>query len=487
MRLCVTITAPTMAELVKRRDAVRDADLVELRLDSVAAPDVAQALYGRRRPVIITCRPRWEGGQFAGSEEERRRLLASAIDLGADYVDVEWRAGFSDLLRAHGGKGLVVSSHDFDAYPADLDSRLEAMRATGAEVVKVAVKARRLSDCVRLRETGCRASTSGATVVIAMGLPGLASRVLPARFGSAWSYAGTLNEVGQLDAETLLDEFRFRSIDDRTEIYGIAGRPVAHSVSPAMHNAALADAGRNAVYLPLAAADVDDFATFAHAFGLAGASITVPFKVDMFERVEAVSPVARRIGSINTVRVEQGRWMGENTDAAGFLRPLDARVPLGRLRASILGAGGAARAVATALAGRAASVRVHARDRERAEAVARETGAGAGSWPPEPGSWDLLVNCTPVGMHPEIDAMPLPSAALTGRYVYDLVYNPRPTRLLREAAARGCTTIDGLDMLVAQAQEQFRLWTGIRPPEAVMRDAALRRLAEFEDHENHVV
>ena len=139
-QLCVTVTAPTMAELRTRRDAVVGADLVELRLDSVSDPDVAGALAGRSVPVVVTCRPTWEGGSFTGSEEERKRLLGQALDAGAEFVDVEWRAGFDDLIARTGGERVVLSSHDFDGIPHDLEARVTAMQATGAEVVKVAVK-----------------------------------------------------------------------------------------------------------------------------------------------------------------------------------------------------------------------------------------------------------------------------------------------------------------------------------------------------------
>jgi shikimate 5-dehydrogenase len=153
----------------------------------------------------------------------------------------------------------------------------------------------------------------------------------------------------------------------------------------------------------------------------------------------------------------------------------------------VLGAGGAARAVTEALASSGCSVRLHARQRAQAEDVAVLTSAEVGAWPPEPGSWDLLINCTPVGMYPRVDETPLPVEHLTGRYVYDLVYNPSTTRLLREAAAVGCQTIGGLEMLVAQAHEQFQWWTGSKAPAGVMREAALRRLAEFVRDENHFV
>jgi 3-dehydroquinate dehydratase/shikimate dehydrogenase len=469
-----------MAELRQARDRVSGADLVELRLDTVRDPDVAAALHGRRTPVVVTCRAAWEGGSFRGSEEERHAILAAALAGGAEYVDIEWKAGFDDLLASTSGRRIVLSSHDFDGLPADLAGRGRAMRATGAEVVKIAAKVSCLRDCLPFLDLE-RATGHGRSVFIAMGDAGLVTRVLAARFGCAWTYAGALKDVGQFSVETLLSTYRFRSLSASSTLYGLVGSPIAHSVSPAMHNAALGAAGLDAVYLPLPANDVDDFLAFARAMGLAGASITIPFKVALAERVDRLDDTASRIGAINTIRVANGVWAGRNTDLAGFLQPLlDRGVVLKGTRASILGAGGAARAVAIALSVAGAPVTLHARDRERAATVAAATGASVGGWPPPAGSWDLLVNCTPVGMHPQVDATPIDPSLLTGRMVYDLVYNPLETRLLREAARAGCQTIGGLEMLVAQAVEQFEWWTGRRPSAPTMRAAAMERLSEFQ-------
>jgi 3-dehydroquinate dehydratase/shikimate dehydrogenase len=485
--LCVTVAAPTMAELRRRRDAVEEADLIELRLDSVSDPSVPGALEGRRRPVIVTCRPTWEGGAFAGPEDDRKRLLAEALAQGAEYVDIEWRAHFDDLIAQSGGRRIVLSSHDFHGVPVDLVARVHAMRSTGAEVVKLAAAMTSLSDCVTLLDLAEDSSRSSGLVLIGMGEYGLATRVLAGRFGSMWTYAGDLHEVGQLTAATLLDQYRFRTMDEATAVYGLVGAPVAHSVSPAMHNAAFAAAGLNAVYLPFPAVGAKDFVRFGKALGVKGASVTVPFKVALFEDVDEVYAVARRVGAINTIRVTDGRWIGGNTDVSAFLDALRNRAPLANTRAAVLGAGGAARAVAIALASSGGVVRIHARNREQAEEVAALASAAAGPWPPEPGSWDLLVNCTPVGMHPRVDATPLAAAQLTGRCVYDLIYNPPMTRLMRDAQTAGCQIIGGLEMLVAQAHEQFQWWTDTRPPAGVMRDAALKRLAEFTGDEHHVV
>ena len=485
--LCVTVTAATTAELRRKRDAVPDADLIELRLDTVSDPNVAGALAGRRRPVIVTCRPAWEGGEYRGSEEDRKQILAAALALGAEYVDVEWRARFDDLIAQAGGRRIVLSTHDFLGVPMDLTARVHAMRSTGAEVIKIAAAMTSLSDCVPLLDLGAQSGRQSGLVLIGMGQYGLATRVLAWRFGSIWTYAGALREVGQMNAQSLLKDYHFRSVTDATEIYGVAGGSVAHSVSPAMHNAAFRASRVDAVYLPLPAVSAADFARFGRAIGISGASVTIPLKVSLCDEVDEVFSVARRIGAINTIRVENGRWLGGNTDASGFLEPLQERVALNGMRASVLGAGGAARAVTVALASSGCSVMLHARNRAQAEETAMLTSVEVGPWPPEPGSWDLLINCTPIGMYPHVDESPIAADQLTGRYVYDLVYNPAITRLLRDAASKGCQMIGGLEMLVAQAREQFQWWVGTKPQAGVMREAALKRLAEFARDENYLV
>lgn len=482
-QLCVTVSAPTMAELRRRRDAVADADLVELRLDSVVDADVAGALAGRRRPAIVTCRPLWEGGSFAGPEADRKRLLRDALTGGAEFVDIEARAGFDDLITADTRGRVVLSSHDFGGVPADLDSRIRSMLATGAGTVKLAVQTSRLTDCVTLVDAAKRwhdAATPQRLVLIGMGEHGVITRVLPSRFHSRWSYAGALESLGQLTPDTLLNEYRFRDRGPGTALYGITGAPVSHSVSPPMHNAAFRAAGIDAVYLPLPAADPHDFMTFAQAFTLRGASVTIPYKVGIAARVDEMSALAEKIGAVNAVRRDGSRWLGDNTDAEGFLEPLRDRMPLTGMRAALLGAGGAARGVAVALAASGAVVTVHARQPERAKDVAALVSGSVGPWPPQRGAWDLLVNCTPLGMHPRVGETPLAQEFLMpGAIVYDLVYNPQTTRLLMEAEHAGCRTIGGLDMLVGQARQAFRWWTGVPASGPVMRAAAVDRLMQF--------
>jgi len=465
--LCETVTATRLADLRAARAAVRFADLVELRLDGVADLDVAGALEGRTRPVIVTCRPTWEGGRFDGSEEERLGILREAIRLGAEFVDVEWRADRRTLPPGE-RTTLVVSRHDFEGVPADLEDLIDAMWRANAGVVKVAVTPHRLADCLRLREA---ARGDGRHVLVGMGAAGWLTRVFPALFGSAWTYAGRA-APGQLSAEDMAHTYRVNRTSPATALYGVAGQPLAHSASPAMHNAALVDVGLDAVYVPFETADADDLLHVAGALGVQGMSVTAPLKEALFARVQTDDELARHVGAVNTLRWRQGSVQGQNFDVAGFLSPLERRrVALWQKRAVVLGSGGAARAAAWALSAHGARVEIAARRQDAAERLARDLRVQVGAWPPAPG-WDLLVNATPVGTWPRTEEAPVPREAVKGALVYDLVYHPLQTQLLDWAHAAGAVTIGGLEMLVSQARRQFEWWTGRDASLAVMERAA---------------
>jgi 3-dehydroquinate dehydratase/shikimate dehydrogenase len=466
-----------MEELRRGRDAASGADLIDLRLDGVDRPDVSGALDGRHRPVIVTCRPRWEGGAFDGSEDERERLLTDAVTGGAEFVDLEARAEFvPSILRLRRGRGVVLSMHAFGAVPDDLPARFTAMRSTGAEIVKLATDAARLADMLPLFELADATGADGGNapdghVLVGMGAAGVPTRVLAARLRNRWTYAGEGVAPGQMPAARLLQEFQFRRIAPDAALYGVVGNPVLHSLSPAMHNAGFAALGLNAAYVPLQAADADDFVRFAKAVGLRGASVTAPFKVALLSRVDDVEPLASRVGALNTIAVRDGRWFGANTDVHGFLAPLSGRIALKGTRAVVLGAGGAARAVAVALIAQGADAVICARRPEAAREVAHAAGARAGTFPPPPGSWDVLVNTIPAG---EGDVSPTAGVRLDGEIVFDLVYGPAETPLLRQARESGCLTIGGIEMLVAQAEKQFEIWTGQRPPAGLFQAAVDR-------------
>jgi 3-dehydroquinate dehydratase/shikimate dehydrogenase len=466
-QLCVTVTGRTMEELRRARDGAMGADLVEVRLDGVDRPDAAGALEGRLRPVIVTCRPAWEGGAFAGSEEERRQILHDAITAGAEFVDLEMRAEFTqELVRLRRGRGVVLSLHSFGSEKPDVAETVRSLLSTGAEVVKLAYEAQALVDTLPLYEFANRPdsrSTERNRVLVAMGQPGASTRVLAARLGNRWTYAGDGVAPGQMPPARLLGEYRYRRIRPDADLYAVVGNPVAHSLSPAMHNAGFEHFDINAAYVALEAKDADDFVQFARAMRIRGASITAPFKVEMLTRVDSHDALASEVGAINTLSVKGDRWLGSNTDVAGFVTPLKGRMALKGTRAVVLGAGGAARAVVVALKREGATVTVCGRRAEEARKVADLVGVKAGEYPPRPGTWDVLVNATSAGSR-HGDRSPMEGVPLDGEIVFDLVYSPSETALIRQAREAGCWTIGGIEMLIGQAELQFATWIGDAPP-----------------------
>ena len=470
-----TIVADCMADFRSRRDRETPADMVELRLDGVKDLDVAGALADRRRPAIVTCRPRWEGGgHFDGSEDDRFRILRQAADLGAEYVDLEWKAERRFYEACRGRTRVIVSSHDFDGTPADLRARVAAMRGMGGDVVKVAVAARSAGDCLALKRAF---EGDEAHVAIAMGAPGQFTRLLPAWTSSLWTYGGT-NAPGQVSTDDLVNRYRVRETTSATKVYAVTGSPLGHSASPAMHNAAFSALGLDAVYVPLEARDANEFFSLAELVALSGASVTIPLKQALLTSAVSVDGLPAEIGALNTLRRGPAGWEGRNYDVAGFLAPLDRRhIELKGRRVVVLGAGGAARAAVRGLASRGADVEISARRPEAAHALACELNVQAGAFDVAQGrpEWDILVNTTPAGMWPRVDETPVSAAALSGaagKVVYDLVYNPLDTTLLRLARTAGATTIGGLEMLVGQACLQFEFWTGRQAPREVMDLAA---------------
>lgn len=464
-----------MDELRRARDGAAGADMIEVRLDGVDRPDPVGAIEGRLRPVIVTCRPRWEGGRFDGSEEERRRIIVDAIAAGAEFVDVELHAEFaSDVVRMRRGRGVIVSMHVFGSPAANVAERVRCLRSTGAEVIKFATEVDSLTDTLPLYEIGEQTDPRADGqdhILIAMGPRGAHTRVLASRLKSRWTYCGDNAAPGQMPASRMLSEFHFKRLRADAALYAVVGSPVAHSVSPAMHNAGFGEAGLNAAYIALDARDAQDFVTFARAMNIGGASITAPLKVAVMAEMDACDALAKEVGAVNTLAVRNRRWIGSNTDVAGFLAPLKGRMALRGTRAAVLGAGGAARAVAVALKREGANVRICARREEQAKSVARLVGVPTGEFPPPAGSWDVLVNATSCGSIPGEESL-MSGVRLDGEIVFDLVYSPAETPLIAQARASGCWTIGGIEMLIAQAEKQFEIWTGHAPPAGLFAAAA---------------
>jgi 3-dehydroquinate dehydratase / shikimate dehydrogenase len=499
----ITRADPPPAEQVEAA-ARGGADLVELRVDSLGEPRAVEAfLRGPRRlPVIVTVRSPSEGGLWRGSESERITLLKRLARFQPDYLDVElatWersaetRRCLNDLKRPNAevkAPRLILSHHDFQDTPADLTPIFRRLEATPADVIKAVFTPRDATDACRLLAELRRLYDPGRrAIVLGLGEAGLLTRVLAKKFGAYLTFAalepGAESAPGQPAIAELRDVYRWPAIDARTRVYGVIGWPVSHSRGPRLHNAFMAAEGINGVYLPLpveptyaALAAFLDYATAADWLDFAGFSVTIPHKEHVLrwlaEHGGALSPLAQRAGAINTlIRTPDGGWRGENTDAAGALAALrsipelaerpGAEDPLCGMTVDILGAGGVARAVAALLTQRGGRVTIYNRDPARAAELARQMNCDWCPWDRRAaGEGRVLINCTSVGMSPDVDASPIDSARFRpDTIVFDTIYNPVETRFLREAQSRGCRVIGGLVMYRAQAAEQMRLWHGL--------------------------
>ena len=457
------------------------ADMFEIRSDLVTDLDMLTILRVRTKPLIFTARSASEGGRLKDTDPKRRALLLEAVRRGYDYVDVEYRSGFFDIMTEKAGKGLIVSFHDMTGTPSDLETLYEGMSKTGADVVKIAVSPRSMTDVGRLMELVRRhAGSKPPLIAIALGPLGAVSRIMGPKYGAPFVYASTDQAheaaAGQIPAEEMDTVYGVRSIGPQTKLYGLVGGDVVHSLSPALHNRGFSEAGLDAVFVPL---QTESLAAFFQAFpnlGLSGFSVTRPYKVEIVGRMQAVDATVAQCGSVNTVMVhDNGQLHGTSTDGVGVVTPLRKRGDIRGKAVIILGAGGAARAAAVALEERGARVRILARNREKAVQVGAEVGCAAGDISVLLNTeWDILINATPVGGSALAEQTLVPRALLKkGATVFDMNYDPLETRLLREAAEAGCTVISGFEMLLAQAAAQFEVWTGSEAPVDAMRSSAL--------------
>lgn len=491
-------------------------DAIELRIDTwddeSTLKRLAHVLPPRR--WIVTCRSTSEGGHSERDAAQRAARLVAAAGGGNGYIDFEfadWRrsadarqklrlaAGAPADRPGEGGPGLILSSHHLDGRPQDPAGLLAAMASeSDAGAVKLVWQAEDIRDNFIALEL--LRATRKPTIALCMGEAGLPSRVLARKFGAFATYcsptAGQETAPGQVSLVEMLERYRWRSITPSTQVYGVIGSPVVQSMGPALFNTLFDRHGINAVYLPLLVdPDPDLLAAFLEGCRLRpwldvrGFSMTAPHKRAAARWLgEDVSSRTARIGAVNTLRADGSRYLGYNTDCAGALDAITGALDCGQqdlsgLGVEILGAGGAARAVVVGLGDCGCDVTVYNRHQSRGRALAEEFGCRAEPWENRGLDRDvrLLINCTSVGMWPDVDATPMPADRLhEDCIVFDLVYNPIQTRLLRDAKRAGCRIIDGLSMFVNQAATQFHLWTGRWADREFMRatvEAELEKVA----------
>ncbi len=491
-KLCIAVQGSTPSELFAQAESARkDSVFIEFRLDALGKPAAAlpelKTFLARHREItaIATCRRKSLGGHFTGSLNSEIELLLKAAEAGAHIVDLEVEsaeqatrpqlAKFRTALRA-AGAAILISSHDFSRTrrPDGLNQTAQRIAAFEPDFVKVVSTARSLADNLSILRMVQDQSQDAHVVGIAMGEEGLISRVLSPRAGAAFTFAsladGAETAPGQISARTLLDIYRLEQLDQATRIFGVAGNPIAHSLSPLMHVTAFRRENVNAVMLPLKVKTLDDLLTVIRDLPLDGVAVTMPLKQEVLPHLANMDPLTARIGACNTLRTgADGKLYGFNTDVAGVVRPLERRMRLKGARILVLGAGGAARAAVFGLVEQGADVTIVNRTHEKAVALARKAKAHVLKQAALAKSrFDAIINTTPIGMTGFKQPLPIKENELNASLVFDMVYTPIETPLLQLAKSRGLAVISGLEMFVQQGARQFEIWTGKPAPENEM-------------------
>jgi 3-dehydroquinate dehydratase/shikimate dehydrogenase len=490
-RICIALGLPDVRTLLDhaRREAEAGETFLEFRLDYLNDPyKGAEQIRGflEQFPeciLVATCRRHQNRGKFNGSIEEQLAVLDVAVRHGAHAIDVEIEtaeAAPERLSHFRGRAQVILSYHNFEATPP-MDTIVNRMLRVTADAYKVVTTARKPSDNVRVL-AAAKALPKHRMVVLAMGELGFPTRVLAPVFGGIYSYAAPLysegTAAGQVSAKFLRHLYRVEKLTKAAKIYGVIADPVRHSISPVVHNRAFQSRRLDAVYLPflVSPAHLRDFFSMADKLPLAGFSVTLPHKQKIIRYLDTVEPLARRIGAVNTVWRKSGKWRGTNTDAAGVTEPLGRLLRLPKSSVLIVGNGGAARSAACALSDAGAKITLVGRNADRVRALAKVCGA-------EPllreqlcdRHFDAVIHATPIGMFPHVKECFF-NGSIPAEVVFDMVYNPLETELIKRARQQGKTVVPGVEMFIEQAVRQFEIWTGDAAPRAVMTKAAAEAL-----------
>jgi 3-dehydroquinate dehydratase/shikimate dehydrogenase len=457
---------------VEMEEAVRQgAQLIELRLDHLArSADFKRLASSKGCPLIVTVRRPADGGRWSGDEEARQLLLRRAIVSDIfEWVDLE--TDVADEIKRFGNVKRIISYHNLAEVPPDLEGIYETMTRQDPDVIKIAVNAQQPTDNLRVLKLVKTAKKP--TLAICMGEIGFPTRVLALKYGAPWAYAAFNKERGIAPGLPSMDELRKvypnTALNPDTEVFGVIGDPVAHSLSPQLFNNVFKRQGINAVYVPFRVPR-GELSGFLRAFAelpVRGYSVTIPHKEAAAAVAQQADPSVDRTRAANTLVYRDDKFFASNTDLLAVIELLGANLPvgadgqprdLGSLQALVLGAGGVARSVAHALHQEGCGVTLASRTLERAAALAVEIGGKSVDWVARHNiECDLLVNCTPVGMHPNVDESPIHASFLRpGLVVFDTVYTPETTLLIKESRLRGCQVITGVEMFVRQAGYQFQ-------------------------------
>ncbi len=482
--LCVSLGRSRHKRMIAEHKYLveQGAELVEMRLDFIGrAINLKRLLNDRPGPVLITARRRDEGGRWMRSEAERLTVLRSAIAAGVEYVDIE--ADIAAQIPRYGSTKRIISYHKMEDTPDNLEDLHEAMADEDADIVKIATMARSFEDNVRMIKMVKEATVP--TIGICMGDMGVVTRILANRLGSPFTFATYSSDKkmapGQLNWKEMNELYNYSCVDQDTELFGVIADPASESYHPLIQNRSFQDANINACYIPfrVPADDLNCFMENCHEIGVRGLSIEAPHNARAMDHCTQAESSANGIGAINTMVFHDNDRLGYNTVYRAAMDCIEqtyeiekgSEKPMEGRRALILGSGGIARAIAWGLRQRHAEVTLSSQTHEHAKMLAAEIGCRTVEWDERhSANPQLLINCTPVGMHPDMDSTPYDKAKLNEyMVVFDTVYNPENTLLIKNAKRAGARIVTGVDMYVRQASYQYKLFTGKDAPSLLMR------------------
>jgi 3-dehydroquinate dehydratase/shikimate dehydrogenase len=496
-KICLCLTAKTINRNLEILEKYRKfTDIAELRVDCLD-PDESLLLRHFPKlaglPVILTIRRDIDGGYFAGGEGARIKLFAQGLAyaeadmrLNFAYVDIEDDLDVPSLeeaARAFGTR-IIRSCHSIDGPIDNLPEKIRSMYHIGDEIVKVAVKIKSTADVLQMYYAS-KTCPNKDKILIGMGHYGICTRLLAEQFNSFLTYSCALAEqeapgaFGQFDVQDLSELYRFRKITKKTKIYGIIGNPLKATISPLFFNTVFKREELDAVYVQIPADSITEAMNLAEELKVFGLSVTVPYKEAVLPYLIKSSKAVQSAGSCNTVLRTNDGWVGENTDGIGFIDSLLnflGKKKLKRLKVTIIGAGGAARSIASEIAGQGCKTLILNRTVQRARDIALKykfrwhilDNAGIELINQYN---DLIIQATSVGMEGHEEADPLEVYNFTGKeVVMDLIYQPEMTLFLKHAAAAGCRTINGYNMVIRQAYKQYEHFLGKEIPKMMIPD-----------------
>jgi 3-dehydroquinate dehydratase/shikimate dehydrogenase len=507
--LAVPIAAKNLnqaKQLIKTAKAT-GAEMLELRTDYLEnlSLDLVKNLIAEAKtadpqplPIIVTCRDARQGGAIDYPDQLRIDILVEALKAGAEFIDFEYENFLSAenqerirraLSQASKGR-LILSAHNFETeFPNIIKLHRHIQTLYSAAIPKLVYTANHINDCFEAFDLLHR--TSCERIVFCMGTAGLITRIIAKKLNSFFTFASINDESatapGQMTIEQFKTIYRWDFINADTKLYGVIGSPVAHSAGPAAHNACFADIGENKLYLPLLVeGGKEEFDCFLRHvltrswLGFRGFSITIPHKENALNFVKEsqgfVEPLADKIGAVNTIVIgPDGKLSAYNTDYTAAMDAITSthgsKAHLKNLPVAVIGAGGVAKAIVAGLSDAGAKITIYNRTVERGEKLAAEFNCDFAPLDDLPNvEAKLLINCTSIGMYPDTDQSPVPKEYFKkGMAVFDTVYNPAETLLLKEAKQAGAKTIDGLSMFINQAAAQFKLFTGQNADPKLMR------------------